>query len=513
MDNIAYTNEVFEMLKDSPAETVTPAIVNELVRLFLFIRNADTTIYGNFTGPLTDIPKAALTMILNGVSGEDDASKAAAAAASISGATPLLPTMTPLTLGDLSLIFGKINIDPLVIKDKIKILINNSVGDPIIDGAASVADENELITLVNQIRDVIAAGLPLPPVPPLPPSPPLPPLPPGPVTPTPAAKQKMYTFYAYEKDKNGIQILAQDTDDALMNTILTSKMDEFITIPNTNPRIEAIAETLLGRENLLNQPINFKIPEDIKSLTDSYVGTKDKVLGQGWSVAFRSPVFLASDIMSATNGTGDTKFKIYYFDRKTIPDSGDVGLFNRADVDIFKTTPNKIVNVSDIARLDTFIENINKIAKIELKDGDDIYLFTIEQSPFLKSGMAALTPDQCQYLSITITQAKFISASAAAASTAAGTPIDPTPTWGNSKNGCMSALPSGPLYKPQFDILIGGFLSNRTPSGSSGPVVGGSKNKYTRKFMEPVMYHTRHRRHRITRANIKRKRYNKTRRG
>lgn len=496
MDLDTYTNNIFDLLKDSPSETIAIGTVNELVNLYLFVRNADQAVGGTIAPPVSDIPKNALKTTLSSVDNEiarqeTDFAASIAAAAEAGAALPLFNPMPTLAVGELSLIFNKINnADINITKNNIKTLVNNgAVADPIIDASVTLTTEDELVALINRIRDAIVAGTMLPP-------------PPGPAVVTSPVAPKMYTFYAHENGRDGIDIFAENTDPTVMTNILATKGADFITIPSMNPRIEAIAETLLHKDTLLRQPIQFKTPDDIRLLTDSYIGTKDAVLGTGWSSFFRSPVFM-KDVMTPVIGSAaPIKIPIYYYDRKpaSIDSANNVTLYQKAHTT--NSSPALSAPISNIARLDTFIENINKIAKMELKDGDPIYLINIEQSPFIKSATAAFaSTDQCQYLSINIEPSTYSSN---------------TPKWGNAKTACTSPLPAGPLYKYQFDALVADFLVFPDPTtspGGSGSAVGGSMNKYTRKFMEPVMYHTRHRRRRVSRANMKRKRYNKTRKG
>lgn len=508
MDPASYKRGVYNLLKTDPTQQefddatasglplptgiLTQEVATEFVHLYLFLRNADKSIFdailptygaGGIRSTLRPMSDTELSEFLDTLDQEINSKVS----------DPPEP-MNDMVNGDLVNIFTKIYdaVDSSVTKANIKLLVNNSRKEieDIINLAAPLVDESSLVSLVNQIRSETSKII----IPPVPES--------------DVVEKKMYKFYAYEKDNSGIEILAEPTNEIEMNDVLTRRENDFITIANANPRIEAIAETLLHKETFLRQPIQFKIPDDIRLLTDKYVGTKDPVLGQGWSSFFRSPVFLADEMTSITAVAGSIKIPIYYYDRKpaSIDSAKNVTLYQKANTN--NGTAGSTTTISNTARLDTFIENINKIAKMELNDGDPIYLITVEQSPVLKSIMSAMvSSDQCQYLNITIEQSIYSSS-------------NPQHKWGTSKTGCLSPLPSGPLYKPQFDILVTKFLVGPDttsisvpPSSGLGPVIGGSMNKYTRKFMEPGMYHTRHRKRRISRANMKRKRYNKTRKG
>jgi len=226
---------------------------------------------------------------------------------------------------------------------------------------------------------------------------------------------------------------------------------------------------------------------------------QDPVLGSGWGLGFRSPVYDITGIVEAKNLTEgqSVDVPIKYFSRDLKGGATEVQLFDKANQ--FPGDPSIQMDINNVRRLDDLVLNVAEIAKIQLKDGDDVYLLTYEQVPLLKT-KDVTTSNQCQYLKLKLTSAKYNS-------------NEHSVSKSNVSNRCSSGLWTGPLYKNAVDEMLAIIRNPPANISVSQPIFGGACKSRRQRVVQNPFSLTKHNRHRYTKNNHRRKRYNVTKKG
>ena len=257
-----------------------------------------------------------------------------------------------------------------------------------------------------------------------------------------------------------------------------------------------MAKTLLMRQDQLAGNFTQFANRDLYSYK---FNVQDPVLGTGWGLGFRSPVYDINGIVAAKNLTKDhsVDVPIKYFSRDLKGGEGQVQLFDKANK--FKGDPSIQMDINNVRRLDDFVLNVAEIAKIQLKEGDDVYLLSYDQVPLIKTTDIA-TSNQCQYLNLKLTSAKY---------NPEAHPVSKT----NVSNRCSYGLWTGPLYKKAVDEMLAIIKTTPANTSVSQPIFGGARKSRRHRVVQNPFSLTKHNRHRYTKNNHRRKRYNVTKKG
>lgn len=467
LDN--YTDTILPILIDPTTNEISSETLKEFFLVHMFLDNIDVSFYNNAKTnsnypTIQDNHKEQLKTLFLDYSMTDKGQ--------------LMTPITEVGSADMTELFNKLNIsgDPAILKENIKKVLNLPDMNNIIDQKVITTVE-DFSDLLFELREVTAKK---------------------PPTSDEVAEEGMtdvFNFVAY-KSGDDIKILAENKP--VTKEIIEELEKKSMVISNKNPDLDKIAQTLLRKQNFLNKEFSQFSNRSIESLTDKFVSPQDPVLGTGWTTAFRSPVFELSEFLLPDETSPSKEIPIKYYNRDFInskDENGDIKLYSKANK--FYNDLTEVVSLSKLRRLDDFIRNVQEIAKIDLQRGDPIYMIGYEQVPFIKTNDIK-TSNQCQYMKIKLTYKDF----------------DPeTDLISNTRtvSKCFSGLWTGPVYRPRFDEMIKYMVEKPTLDSSQSPAIFGGANN-TRKYSGRSTYYTRHRKPRTTRANLKRKRYNKTRR-
>ena len=301
------------------------------------------------------------------------------------------------------------------------------------------------------------------------------------------------------EEGDDIKVVAQKVDDAdaEFNGIAP---ETWITVTPGTEQANNLAKTLMVRQDQLGNNFTQFANRDLFSY--KLLGTaKDPILGTGWGPGFRSPIYDKTSLstISALEVGANATIPIQYFSRDLKGGETEVPAFTNANkMGGDASTP---VSIENTRRLDDFELNVREIAKIQLKEGDPIYVLSYKQVPLLKTS-DILTANQCQYLSMKLTPATY-------------DPANPTHAVNksNAKNGCSSGLTVGALYKPVFDQMIAAISNPPTQGNIAQAIFGGAARKSRRyRMIQNPFSLTKHNRRRFTKNNHKRKMYNRTKR-
>ena len=394
--------------------------------------------------------------------------------------------------GTLAIIFTLLNEAGAFVvnmKTLINSIINDTVRtDPIIDAGAT--DEAAMIEILFKIRGDDAAGPSSPP-----PSSPPPPLQP----PLAPAATKIYKIIAEEEVGGNIKIYANNVD-VTTKEYTDIAASSWVTInPNETDAADKLSKTIMYRNDQINNEFKQFTNRSIYSYKLGRLGLgTDPILGTVWGSGYRSPVYnidtLSSSIPAANNY--ETKTDIRYFSRNVKDIVGDqITLYQYAT--ITKTKDNSTDSLVNIRRLDDFIKNVEEISKIRLKAKEPVYMLSYEQRKAIGQGAGP-----CDYMNIILTLTEYDSNLH-------------KPSKTNADRRCTEGLWTGPLYKPAFDKMIE-YVKANNPNNSAdtnnvlGQIFGGARKSRGHIIIQNPFSLTKHKRHRYTKNNNKRKRYNMT---
>jgi len=270
--------------------------------------------------------------------------------------------------------------------------------------------------------------------------------------------------------------------------------NKWVTISPNGKEADNLAKTLLMRQDQLAGNFTQFANRDLYSYK---FNVQDPVLGTGWGLGFRSPVYDITEIVARQSANDPIAVPIKYFSRDLKGGEVQVQLFDKANK--FKGDPSIQMDINNVRRLDDFVLNVAEIAKIQLKKDDDVYLLTYDQVPLIKTTDIA-TSNQCQYLKLMLTIEKY-------------DPATHLVSKSNVSNRCSYGLWTGPLYKKAVDEMLAIIKTTPANTSVSQPIFGGARKSRRHRVVQNPFSLTKHNRHRYTKNNHRRKRYNVTKKG